>query len=229
MRKVLVVDIGGTTAKLMVSPREPRQFESGPTLTPQKLVAGIKRTASDWKFDAVSIGFPSVVTDGRIAKEPRHLGKPWVGFNFTRALGKPTRVINDAAMQALGSYHGKRMLFLGLGTGLGSTLVWPGTVLPLELGDLPYEDEIIDEVVGKVGIERFGLAKWKRIVLFTVERLRLAFVADYVVLGGGNRHQFDGEKLPKGIEPGDNRNAFLGGQRLWGSDARTRRPKWTVL
>lgn len=229
MRKVLVVDIGGTTAKLMVSPREQRQFESGPKLTPQQLVAGIKRTVGDWKFDAVSIGFPSVVLSGRIAKEPRHLGQGWVGFNFTRALRKPARVINDAAMQALGSYHGKRMLFLGLGTGLGAALVWRGTVLPLELGDLPYQTEIIDGVVGKAGIERFGLAEWKRIVLFTVRQLRIAFIVDYVVLGGGNRHQFDGEKLPEGIEPGDNRNAFLGGRRLWESDARTRRAKWTVL
>lgn len=227
MRKVLVVDIGGTTAKLMISPRQQRQFDSGPKLTPKQLVAGIKETAGDWKFDAVSIGFPSVVTKGKIAKEPRHLGRGWVGFNFTRALRKPTRVINDAAMQALGSYHGKRMLFLGLGTGLGSTLVWPGTVLPLELGDLPYQAEIIDEIVGKAGIERFGLREWKRIVLFTVQQLKLAFVADYVVLGGGNRHQFD--SFPKGVEPGDNRNAFLGGRRLWETDARTRREKWTVL
>jgi hypothetical protein len=229
MRKVLVVDIGGTTAKLMISPRQQRQFESGPKLTPQQLVDGIRQTARDWKFDSISIGFPSVVKDGRITKEPRHLGKGWLGFNFTRALRKPTRVINDAAMQALGSYHGGRMLFLGLGTGLGATLVWPGTVLSLELGDLPYKDEIIDGIVGKVGIERLGLAEWKRVVLFTVQRLKVAFIADYVVLGGGNRHQFDGEKLPAGIEPGDNRNAFLGGRRLWDAHARTRRPKWTVL
>lgn len=227
MRKVLVVDIGGTTAKLMISAREQRQFVTGPTLSARQFVARVKETAGDWEFDAVSIGFPSVVTNGRIAKEPRHLGKGWIGFNFTRALRKPARVINDAAMQALGSYHGKRMLFLGLGTGLGSALVWRGTVLPLELGDLPYEAEIIDEVVGKAGIERFGLAEWKRIVLFTVQQLKLAFIADYVVLGGGNRHQF--QSFPNGIEPGDNRNAFLGGSRLWETDPRTRRAKWTVL
>ena len=229
MSKVLVVDIGGTTAKLMVSPRQQRQFESGPKLTPRQLVDGINKTVGDWKFDSISIGFPSVVTNGRIVKEPRHLGKGWIGYNFTRALRKPTRLINDAAMQALGSYHGNRMLFLGLGTGLGAALVWPGSILSLELGDLPYKDELIDGIVGKAGIERLGLAEWKRIVLFTVECLRLAFIADYVVLGGGNRHQFDGDKLPKGIEPGDNRNAFLGGRRLWETQRGTRRPKWTVL
>lgn len=229
MRKVLVVDIGGTSAKLMISPRIQRQFETGEKLTPKKFVSRLKETTAGWKFDAISIGFPSVVSNGRITKEPRHLGKGWLDFKPAGALRKPARLINDAAMQALGSYQGKRMLFLGLGTGLGATLVWPGTVLPLELGDLPYRDEIIDGIVGKAGIERFGRAEWKRIVLFTVQQLKLAFIADYVVLGGGNRHQFDGDRLPAGIEPGDNRNAFLGGRRLWELQRRTTRPKWTVL
>ncbi len=226
-RRILVVDIGGTHVKLMTSANQQRQFDSGPKLTPQQLVAAIQRTVGDWKFDGISIGFPSPVLRGRIAKEPRHLGRGWVGFDFAKPLRQPVRVINDAAMQALGSYRGGRMLFLGLGTGLGSTLVWPGTVLPLELGDLPYEDTIIDEILGKSGLERFGKRDWKRRVLHSVKQLKIAFIADYVVLGGGNRHQFD--SFPAGIEPGHNRNAFLGGQRLWQTDARTRRPKWTVL
>ncbi|MFL6584909.1 MAG: ROK family protein [Chthoniobacterales bacterium] len=227
MRKILVVDIGGTHVKLMISAGAQRKFDSGPDFTPQQLVERIKENASDWRYDAVSIGFPSPVMKGRIVKEPRHLGRPWIGFNFSKALRKPVHVINDAAMQAVGSYHGRRMLFLGLGTGLGATLIWPGTVLPLELGDLPYDNEIIDGIVGKAGLERLGKAKWKRVVLFTVQQLKIAFLADYVVLGGGNRYQFN--SLPLGIEPGDNRNAFVGGCRLWQTDPRTRRSKWTVL
>ena len=227
MRKILVVDIGGTHVKLMISATQQRQFDSGALFTPQQLVGEIKRATSDWQFDAISIGFPSPVGKGRITKEPRHLGRRWIGFDFAKALRKPVRIINDAAMQALGSYHGGRMLFLGLGTGLGAALIWPGTVLPLELGDLPYDDEIIDGIVGKAGLERFGKAKWKRIVLHTVKQLKIAFIADYVVLGGGNRHQFS--TLPAGIEPGHNRNAYRGGCRLWQVDARTRRPKWIVL
>jgi hypothetical protein len=227
MRKILVVDIGGTSVKLMLSATQQRQFNSGAEMTPQQFVAAIKSTVVGWKFDAISIGFPSPVRNGRIAKEPRHLGRRWIGFDLRKALGKPVRVINDAAMQALGSYHGGRMLFLGLGTGLGSALLWPGTVLPLELGDLPYEEEIIDEVVGKAGLERLGKKRWKQIVLHTVTQLKIAFIADYVVLGGGNRHQFD--SLPEGIEPGHNRNAYRGGCRLWQTDPRTRRAKWAVL
>jgi polyphosphate glucokinase len=227
MRKILVVDIGGTHVKLMVSAGEQRKFDSGPELTPQQLVSSIKENVADWKFDAISLGFPSPVRNGRIILEPRHLGRTWIGFNFSKALRKPVRVINDAAMQALGSYHGRRMLFLGLGTGLGAALIWRGHVLPLELGDLPYDDGIIDPVIGKAGLERLGKKEWKRIVLHCVKQLKLAFIADYIVLGGGNRHQFD--SLPEGIEPGDNRNAYVGGCRLWQTNAKTRRPKWNVL
>lgn len=227
MKNILVVDIGGTHVKLMMSPSNQREFDSGPTLTPQQLVAAINKNVEGWKFEAISIGFPSTVANGRITKEPRHLGPGWIGFNLAKALRKPVHVINDAAMQALGSYHGRRMLFLGLGTGLGSTLVWPGTVLPLELGDLPYEGDIIDHVVGKAGLERIGKREWKRLVLHSVTQLKLAFIADYVVLGGGNRHQFD--SFPQGIEPGHNRNAYKGGCRLWETDPKTRQPKWKVL
>src|SRR5205809_8009858 len=140
-RQILVIDVGGTNVKLMISRCEKRKFKSGLRLTPRAIVAEMKPLVGDWKFDAISIGFPAPVRDGRILSEPKHLGKGWVGFNFEKALGKPVRIINDAAMQALGSYHGQRMLFLGLGTGLGSTLVFPDMVLPLELGDLPYCDD----------------------------------------------------------------------------------------
>ena len=226
-KTVLVVDIGGTHVKLMVSPKEIRKFDSGMTLAPRQLVAKVKKHTADWKYDAVSVGFPSVVRDGRIVKEAKHLAPGWIGWNFTKSLGKPTRVLNDAAVQALGSYRGGRMLFLGLGTGLGSALLWPGNMLPLELGDLPYEGGIIEQVLGKPGLERLGKKKWKREVLFCVKQLKLSLVADYVVLGGGNAKQFN--KLPAGIEPGDNRNVFRGGVRMWEVNSRTRRPKWNVL
>jgi polyphosphate glucokinase len=151
----------------------------------------------------------------------------WVGWYFNKSLGKPTRVLNDAAMQALGSYRSGRMLFLGLGTGLGSALVWNGSLLPLELGDLPYEGGIIEQVLGKPGLDRLGKKKWKREVLFCLKYLKLSFIADYVALGGGNAKQFD--TLPAGIVPGDNRNVYLGGLRMWEIDPKTRRSKWAVL
>lgn len=226
-KEVLVVDIGGTHVKLMISANERRKFDSGTTLSPRALVAQIRRTAEDWKYDAVSLGFPSVVKKGKIVKEAKHLAPGWIGWDFNKSLGKPTRVLNDAAMQALGSYHGGRMLFLGLGTGLGSALLWPRHLLPLELGDLPYEGGRIEEVLGTVGLKRLGKKKWKREVFFCLRQLKLSFVADYIVLGGGNAKQFD--TLPEGVKPGDNRNVFLGGQRMWETDSKTRRPSWTVL
>ena len=227
MKKILVIDIGGTHVKLMISRSEKRKFDSGPKLSPKQLIAQIKKTAEGWRYDVISIGFPSPVHKGRITKDPKHLAPGWVGWNFRKSLGKPTRVMNDAAMQALGSYRRGRMLFLGLGTGLGSALVWPKNLLPLELGDLPYEGGIIEEVLGKPGLERLGKKEWMREVLYCVAQLKLSFIADYVVLGGGNAKQFD--TLPKGIEPGHNRNAYTGGCRMWETDARTKRPKWNVL
>ncbi len=226
-KKILVVDIGGTHVKLMISPRARRQFDSGPKFSPKQLVSAIRQNVGGWNFDAISIGFPSTVVHGRITKEPRHLGRGWVGVNLAKTLRKPVRLINDAALQALGSYHGGRMLFLGLGTGLGAALVWPGTVVPLELGDLPADNGIIDEVLGIAGLEQLGKKEWKRRVLHSVKQLKIAFIADYVVLGGGNRHQFD--SLPDGIEPGHNRNAYRGGCRLWQTHPRTKRPKWNVM
>jgi polyphosphate glucokinase len=227
-KKILVVDIGGTHVKLMISRTSKRKFDSGPGMTPRQLVKQLKATVKGWKFDAVSIGFPSPVRGGRIAKDPKHLGAGWTGFNFAAALGKPVQVINDAAMQALGSYHGGRMLFLGLGTGLGAALVYDKTILPLELGDLPYRDGvIIEKFLGKPGLSKLGETAWKREVRHAVRQLKKSFIADYVVLGGGNAKRF--KTLPKGVEPGYNRNAYLGGIRLWEKNPRTRKAKWRII
>jgi hypothetical protein len=228
-RRVLVVDIGGTRVKLLMSRRNRREFASGPRMRPKQLIRKLKETARGWKFDVASIGFPAPVRKGRIVGDPKHLGKGWVGFNFAKGLGVPIRMINDAAMQALGSYHGRgRMLFLGLGTGLGSALMWEKTLMPLELGDLPYSDEhIIENYLGVPGLTLLGEKKWKREAIFAVGQLKRSFIADYVVLGGGNIRRFD--KLPQDVEPGQNENAFLGGIRLWEADPRTRRPKWSVV
>jgi hypothetical protein len=227
-RRILVIDIGGSNVKLMVSRREKRKFKSGPKLTPREMIAQIRPLVSDWKFNAISIGFPSPVRDGRIMGEPKHLGKGWVGFHFEKAFGKPVRIINDASMQALGSYHGQRMLFLGLGTGLGSALVWSNYVLPLELGDLPYRNgNVIEDYLGKPGLARLGEKTWQRDVYYALVQLKKSLIADYVVLGGGNAKKLD--ELPEGVERGHNRNAFLGGTRLWQIEPRTRRPKWQIL
>ncbi len=227
-RKILVIDIGGSNVKLMISRSGKRKFKSGPQLTPRAMVAQIEPLVSDWKFDAISMGFPAPVRDGQIISEPKHLANGWVGFDFEKAFVKPVRIINDASMQALGSYHGGRMLFLGLGTGLGSALVWTNYVLPLELGDLPYRNgSIIEDYLGKPGLARLGEKTWRRDVEHALVQLKKALIADYVVLGGGNAKKFD--ELPEGIERGHNRNAFLGGTRLWQIDPRTRRPKWQIL
>lgn len=227
MRKVLVIDIGGTAVKLMISRREKRKFESGMRLSPRQLVSQIKKNADGWNYSAISIGFPSVVLNGRITRDPKHLAPGWVGWDFKKALGKPVRIMNDAAMQALGSYRGGRMLFLGLGTGLGSALVWHRNLMPLELGDLPYEGGLIEDVLGKPGLESLGKKMWEREVHFCIEHLKLSFIADYVMLGGGNAKLLS--KLPDGVELGHNRNAYLGGVRMWETDLRTKRAKWTVI
>jgi polyphosphate glucokinase len=227
-RRILVIDVGGSNVKLMSSRAQRRKFKSGPDLRPGEMVAEIKPLVQDWAFDAISLGFPSPVRNGCIMSEPKHLGPGWTRFNYEKALGKPVRIINDAAMQALGSFRGRRMLFLGLGTGLGSTLIWETNVLALELGDLPYGNgHIIEDCLGKSGMKRLGEKQWKCEVLRAVVLLKKSLIADYVVLGGGSAKKLD--ELPEGVELGHNRNAFLGGVRLWQTDSRTRRPKWNIL
>jgi polyphosphate glucokinase len=227
-KRILVIDIGGSNVKVMISRAQRRKFKSGPEMTPRELVTELKSLLQDWTFDAISMGFPAPVRNGCIMCEPKHLGPGWARFNFEKSLGKPVRIINDAAMQALGSYRGRRMLFLGLGTGLGSTLIWESNVLPLELGDLPYgSDHIIEDYLGKSGLNQLGEKRWKGEVLRAVGLLKKSLIADYVVLGGGSAKKLD--ELPEGVEVGHNRNAFLGGVRLWQPDQRTRRPKWKIL
>ena len=228
MKKTLVIDIGGTHVKLMMQRRQHRMFDSGSRMKPKDFIKRLKQNTRDWKFDNVSIGFPAPIRNGRITRNPKHLGKGWVDFDFRKSLGKPVKVINDAAMQALGSYRGRRMLFLGLGTGLGSALLLENLLFPLELGDLPYRDrEVIEKFLGIPGIKRLGLKAWKREVMFAVEQLKKSFIADYVVLGGGNVHRL--KRLPRGIERGKNENAFLGGLRLWEKNRRTGKTKWQVI
>jgi len=228
-RRILVVDIGGTFVKLLMSKRVEREFASGPRMTPKQFVARFKETVRGWKFDVAAVGFPAPVRNGRVLRKPKHLGEDWINFNFARALGIPLRIVNDAAMQALGSYLGRgRMLFLGLGTGLGSALVWDRNLMSLELGDLPYPNgKIIEDHLGVPGLTTPGRKKWKRAVLYAVNQLKRALIADYVVLGGGLVHQFD--QLPKGIVRGQNENAFLGGRRLWETKRNSRELKWLVL
>ena len=213
---VLVIDIGGTNVKLLASGQtQVVKIPSGSDLTPQRLVADVQEATKDWSYDVVSIGFPGPVADGKPAREPPNLGIGWVGFDLAAALGRPVKLVNDAAMQALGSYEGGRMLFLGLGTGLGTTLVLDSkTLVPMEAGHLPYrKGRTFEDHVGQRGIDRFGRRKWRRFVDDVVTRLRLAFVADYVVLGGGNSRLI--KKLPPESRLGKNENAFQGGFRLW--------------
>jgi polyphosphate glucokinase len=226
--KILVVDIGGSHVKIMTSPTERLKFDSGAAMRPRDFVQQFKETVRELKFDKVSLGFPAPVRDGKIVHDPKHLGKGWAGFDFRRAIGKPVRVINDASMQALGSHVRGRMLFLGLGTGLGAALVWKNNVLPLELGDLPYRDHRkIEDWLGKSAINQMGKEAWREEVRYAVTQLKISFIADVIVLGGGNVRKMD--RLPEGVQPGDNRNAFLGGRRLWETDKRTGRPRWQIL
>jgi polyphosphate glucokinase len=212
---ILVIDVGGTNVKLMISDdHEVRKFPSGGLLTASQMAEQVLKTAKDWTYDAVSIGFPGPVEHERIVDDPPNLGSGWKGFDFAAAFGKPTRIMNDAAMQALGSYDGGRMLFLGLGTGLGSTLIVDNVVISLEFGELRYSSRgTFADHVGREALKKLGEEKWKRAVLKIVEKLGSACRADYVVLGGGNVKRF--KKLPEGVRRGDNRNAFLGGARLW--------------
>jgi len=216
---VLVIDVGGTHVKILATGQKAhRQFDSGPKLTPGRMVAGVRELASDWKYDGISIGYPGPVLNGRPFFEPPHLGKGWVGFNFKAAFKRPVKVVNDAAMQALGSYKGGKMLFLGLGTGLGSTLIVDGIIEPMELGHLPYKKATFEDYVGVRGLEAHGSRKWRQYVADIVKRLMAAIEPDYVVLGGGNVKHL--KVLPHGSKAGDNANAFVGGFRLWKKRAR---------
>jgi len=213
--KILVIDIGGTNIKLLASgQRTPIKVPSGPNLTPRQMVDEVLEATADWDYDAVSIGYPGPVARDRPTKEPVNLGDGWTRFNFQRAFGRPVRMINDAAMQALGSYSGKTMLFLGLGTGLGNTLIKDGVVVPLELAHLPYEDgKTYEEIIGEAGLKKLGKRKWRRHVARIVELFMAATNADYVVIGGGNVRVL--EELPAHTRRGSNANAFVGGFRLW--------------
>ena len=211
---VLVVDIGGTHVKILTTGQDtPRQCDSGPMLTPKKMVSQVRKLSSGWRYDVVSVGYPGPVLRGRPVSEPPNLGAGWVGFNFEAAFKRPVKLVNDAAMQALGSYKGGKMLFLGLGTGLGSTMIVDGIVEPMELGHLPYKKATFEDYIGVRGLEDHGRKKWRQYVLDVVQRLFAALEPDYVVLGGGNVKNL--HELPAGCQAGDNANAFVGGFRLW--------------
>ncbi len=212
---ILVIDIGGTNVKILASGQdEPRKFPSGSLMTAKEMAAKVKETAKDWPFDAVSIGYPGPVVQGKPLLEPKNLAPGWIGFDYEGALGRPVKMLNDAAMQALGSYDGGRMLFLGLGTGLGSALIVDRVIAPMELAHLPYKrGRTFEDYAGQRGLKRMGRRKWRAAVADIVLRLKNALVADYVVLGGGNVKQLD--ECPPGARLGDNRNAFAGGFRMW--------------
>lgn len=213
--RVLVLDVGGNHVKLLASgARRHRKFTSGPTLTPSQLVAGVRAAAHGWTFQAIAMGYPGPVVRGTPAAEPHNLGAGWVDFDYAAAFGCPVRIINDAAMQALGSYRRGTMLFLGLGTGLGSAMVVNGELAPMELAHLPYhKGATYEDYVGERGLKRLGRGKWRRHVTAVVGLLRAALEPDEVVLGGGNVHKL--HRLPRGVRRGDNNNAFRGGFRLW--------------
>ena len=212
---VLSVDIGGTHVKLLASGEtEIRKFASGLALTPGAMVKTVKRLCADWPYEAISMGYPGLVIHGHIALEPHNLGRGWIGFDFAGAFSCPVKIVNDAAMQALGSYEGKRMLFLGLGTGLGSALIVDGLIEPMELAHLPYrKGRTYEEYIGAAGLKRLGKHKWRKHVWIVISLLSKALEPDYVVIGGGNARLLD--EPPKNVRIGSNANAFTGGFRLW--------------
>lgn len=214
-KRILVLDVGGSHVKLSLAAGDTvRSFVSGPKMTPADMVRQVRKCVSPDQYDAVSMGYPGLVIHGRIAAEPYNLGSGWVCFDFASALGRPIRVLNDAAMQAVGSYSGGRMLFLGLGTGLGAALILDGVVEPMEIGHLPYKrGRTFEQFVGKKGLKRYGKKKWRKLVADIVEQLSTALEVDYVVLGGGNARLL--KKLPKGSRLGDNSNAMTGGRLIW--------------
>ena len=215
--KVLAIDVGGTHVKLLASTAtEPRRFESGPKLAPAAMVAQCRSIADGWEFEAVTIGYPGPVRDGRIAGDPAHLDKGWVGFDFAAAFDCPVRILNDAAMQALGSYQGGRLLFLGLGTGLGTTLIVDGMIVAMELGHLPYRKSTFEDYVSDAALQARGRKKWRAHTADVVEALIRALLPEDVVIGGGNAKHL--VPLPPACRMGDNANAFVGGFRAWSSE-----------
>ena len=213
--KVLAIDIGGSNVKVLATGEEnKRKIPSGEDMTPEKMIKAVLKQTADWDYEAISIAYPGAILGGEIVKEPHNLGEGWVGFDFEKAFGKPVRLLNDAAMQALGSYNDGTMLFLGLGTGLGACLIKEGTIVPLEIAHLPYrKDRTYEEYWGKEGHKRLGDKKWEKHVHAIVAHFRAAFVVSDVVLGGGEVDELD--ELPEGCRQGSNANAFLGGFRLW--------------
>lgn len=214
---ILVIDVGGTHIKLLATGHdEPRKIPSGPKMTPIKMVRLVKENTQDWRYTRISIGYPGPVTLDHPLRDPHNLGRGWVGFNFAKAFGCPVKVVNDAAMQALGGYRGGRMLFLGLGTGLGAAMIVDSILQPMELAHLPYrKGRTYEDYLGERGLERLGKAKWSRHVLAVVDSLRQALEAEYVVIGGGNVRLL--KRLPPSTIRGDNAQAFTGGFRLWDS------------
>ncbi|MCS6897647.1 MAG: ROK family protein, partial [Nitrospira sp.] len=213
-RNVLVIDVGGTNVKILATgENEPRKFPSGPLVTPQHMVRQVRRLSRDWTYEAVVLGYPGAVVNNKPAAEPKNLGSGWTGYDFQKAFGCPVQIINDAAMQAIGSYEGGRMLFLGLGTGLGSALITDGVLVPMELAHLRYKKgRTYEDYVGQRGLKRLGKKKWRRAVHDVMTALKNALLADYVVLGGGNAKRLT--KLPAWARLGNNHNAFIGGFRL---------------
>jgi polyphosphate glucokinase len=225
-KKVLAVDVGGTHVKILATgKKEKREIVSGPGMTAPQMVASVIKLAQDWKYQVVSIGYPGPVLHNRPVAEPRNLGSGWMGFNFEEAFGRPTRLINDAAMQALGSYRSGKMLFLGLGTGLGSTLIADGILEPMELGHLPYKKATYEDYVGARGLRKFGKKKWREHVADVVARLTAALEPTDIVIGGGNVSKL--KELPPGCRAGDNANAFVGGFRMWDPRKQARLREWS--
>jgi polyphosphate glucokinase len=221
-QRVLVVDVGGTHLKILASGQQiPRKVASGRQMTARLMCNWVRKSASDWPYDVAAIGYPGLVMHGKPVHEPYNLGKGWVGFDYAKGLGCPVKVINDAAMQAIGSYKGGRMLFLGLGTGLGSAMIVGGIVEPMELAHLPYKKgKTYEDYLGLRGLKRMGKKKWRRYVARIVEELQTALNTDYVVLGGGNLKKI--KTLPPKTRLGANGNAFIGGYRLWSAKQRAR-------
>jgi polyphosphate glucokinase len=220
---VLAVDVGGSHVKVRVQTNdEERRFGSGPQLTAAGMIAQLGSLVADWSYDLVSVGVPAQVHGNRVVHEPINLGSGWTGIDYERAFGRPTKVVNDAAMQAVGSYEGGRMLFLGLGTGLGSAMIVDGAVEPMELGHLPFRTKTYEDYVGAAACERLGRTRWRRNVVDVIEFFRTALEPDDVVVGGGAVEEL--EELPDGVRRGDNANAFRGGFLLWDETAGFRLP-----